>query len=293
MTYENITHGLWAATAPDKPKLDTFCGEKETEVAIIGAGFTGLSAALHLALDGHSCVVLEAKDVGFGGAGRNVGLVNAGLWLLPEDVISLVGREHGETLIRVLGASPQVVYSLVEKYNMDCEAWPYGTLHCADSAAGYKDLQKREQQWQKIGAPVRLLEKDEAAEKLGSQAYRGALLDERAGTIQPLAYAFGLANAALKEGAELYSNSPVIGFDKTTSGYTLKTPNGQLKAKKVIIAVMGYPERAFSDQINNLVPFNYFQFATAPIPQPILETVLPGKNGIWGHQPDSFLLPPG
>nr|WP_319493479.1 FAD-binding oxidoreductase [uncultured Desulfobacter sp.] len=281
MTYEKITHGLWAATAPDIPRLSTFSGEKETEVAIIGGGYTGLSAALHLAVDGHSTVLLEAKDVGFGGAGRNVGLVNAGLWLMPEDVISLVGKKHGEALIRVLGASPQLVYGLAEKYNMDCEAWPNGTLHCADSKAGYKALQERERQWQKVGAPVRLLEKDEAAEKLGSNAYRGALLDERAGTIQPLAYAFGLANAALKEGAELYNNSPVIGLDKTASGYTLTTPHGQLKAQKVIIAVMGYPEQAFGDQINNLIPFNYFQFATAPIPKSVLETVLPGKNGIW------------
>lgn len=133
----------------------------------------------------------------------------------------------------------------------------------------------------KIGAPVRLLEKDEAVQKLGSNAYRGALLDQRAGTIQPLSYAFGLANAALKEGAELYSNSPVTGFEKTSSGYTLKTPNGRLKTKKVIIAVMGYPERASGNQINNLILFNYFQFATAPIPKSILKTVLPGKNGIW------------
>ena len=214
MTYTEMTHGLWRTTAKDKPELSTFQGEKETEVAIIGGGFTGLSAALHLALDGHSCVMLEAKDVGFGGAGRNVGLVNAGLWLMPEDVIKLVGEKHGQDLIEILGASPQMVYSLVEKYGMDCEAWPYGTLHCADSGAGYKALQERERQWQKIGAPVRLLEKDEAAAHLGTKAYRGALLDERAGTIQPLGYAFGLANAALKEGAELYNNSPVIGFEK-------------------------------------------------------------------------------
>ncbi len=281
MTYTEMTHGLWRTTAKDKPALSVFQGEKETDVAIIGGGFTGLSAALHLALDGHSCIMLEAKDVGFGGAGRNVGLVNAGLWLMPEDVIKLVGDKHGQELIDVLGASPQLVYSLVEKYGMDCEAWPYGTLHCADSGAGYNALKERERQWQKVGAPVRLLEKDEAAAHLGTKAYRGALLDERAGTIQPLAYAFGLANAALKEGAELYNNSPVIGFEKTASGYTLKTPAGQVKAKKVIVAVMGYPERAFGSFINNLVPFNYFQFATAPIPSDTLKTVLPGKNGIW------------
>ncbi|WDP89962.1 MAG: FAD-binding oxidoreductase [Desulfobacter sp.] len=281
MSYSDRTHGLWAATAAGKPELGSLEGEKQAEVAVIGGGYTGLSAALHLAKAGHSCVLLEANDVGFGGAGRNVGLVNAGLWLMPEDVISLVGRDHGETLIRVLGASPDLVYGLIDEYDIQCEAWRYGTLHCADSGAGYKALQERERQWQSFGAPVRLMEKDEASEKLGSTAYRAALLDERAGTVQPLAYAFGLARAATAEGAELYVNSPVIELDKVAEGFILKTPTGRVRAKKVIVAVMGYPEQVFQDQIRNLVPFNYFQFATRPLSPEVLETVLPGKNGAW------------
>lgn len=281
MTYSKISHGLWAATAKGKPELNTLDGEVQTDVAIIGGGYTGLSAALHLALEGHSCVVLEANDIGYGGAGRNVGLVNAGLWLMPEDVISLVGQDHGESLIRILGASPDLVFKLIEAYDIPCEPWRNGTLHCADSGAGYKALQERERQWQKLGAPVRLLKKDEAAQLLGTNAYRGALLDKRAGTLHPLAYAFGLANAALKEGADIYAHSPVIDLDKKDEGYTLKTPGGQVKAKKVIVAVHGYPEQIFKDQIKNLVPFNYFQFATKPLDPSVLETVLPGKNGAW------------
>jgi len=281
MAYSEITHGLWAATAKGKPELNVLDGEKNAEVAIIGGGYTGLSAALHLAKSGHSCVLLEANEVGYGGAGRNVGLVNAGLWLMPEDVISLVGQEHGETLIRVLGASPDLVFGLIDEYDIQCEAWRYGTLHCADSRAGYKALQERERQWQNVGAPVRLLEKGEASEMLGTEAYRAALLDERAGTVQPLAYAFGLARAAQKEGAKLYDRSPVIELDKGEGGYLLKTPNGQVRAGKVIIAVQGYPEQAFQSQVNNLVPFNYFQFATRPLNPSVLETVLPGKNGAW------------
>ena len=142
METANITHGLWAATATGKPKLTTLGGEHKTEVAIIGGGYTGLSAALHLSLEGKSSILLEANDVGFGGAGRNVGLVNAGLWLMPEDVIKAVGRENGQTLIDVLGASPDLVYGLIEKYKIQCEAWRHGTLHCADSKAGLKALKE-------------------------------------------------------------------------------------------------------------------------------------------------------
>jgi glycine/D-amino acid oxidase-like deaminating enzyme len=281
MEKSNISQGLWAATATGKPELTALEGEHNTEVAIIGGGYTGLSAALHLSLAGKSSILLEANDVGFGGAGRNVGLVNAGLWLMPEDVINLLGKENGQTLIDVLGASPDLVYGLIEKYKIQCEAWRHGTLHCADSRAGFRALQQREKQWKERGAPVRLLDRDEAAQKLGTRAYLGALLDERAGTIQPLAYAYGLARAALDEGATLYNQSPVISLKKERGSWRLTTPKGTVLAKSVIVAVQGYPEAGFKDQIQNIVPFNYFQFATNPLDKEILKTVLPGQNGAW------------
>ena len=277
----NISHGLWAATATGKPKLSALSGEHKADVVIIGGGYTGLSAALHLSLAGKSCILLEANDVGFGGAGRNVGLVNAGLWLMPEEVIKLVGPEHGQALIDGLGASPDLVYGLIDKYKIPCEAWRHGTLHCADSKAGLAALKERERQWTERGAPVRLLDRDEAAKKLGTTAYLGALLDERAGTVQPLAYAYGLARAALDEGATLFNQSLVTALDKEWDSWRVTTPQGSVVAKSVIIAVQGYPEAAFKDQMQNMVPFNYFQFATAPLDQEILKTVLPGQNGAW------------
>lgn len=278
---KNITHGLWDATAPAGPKLESLQGLHQTDVAIIGGGYTGLSAALHLAKMGRKSVVLEAEDIGFGGAGRNVGLVNAGLWLMPEDVLRLVGREYGEKLISILGASPDLVFGLVKEYGIECEALRNGTLHCADSKTGYKALQQREKQWLERGAPVKLLEKEEAAVMTGSRSFFGALLDKRAGTIQPLAYAYGLARAALKEGAQLYNHSPVTGFDKGSDGWRLSTPRGTLTAKSVIIAVQGYAEHAFKEYQKNIVPFNYFQFATPPLPKKVLETILPERQGAW------------
>lgn len=281
MEPKNISHGLWAETATGKPQLTSLEGEHKTEVAIIGGGYTGLSAALHLSLAGRSSILVEANDVGFGGAGRNVGLVNAGLWLMPEDVIKLVGQDHGQQLIDVLGASPDLVFSLIERYKIDCEAWRHGTLHCADSRTGYKALKERERQWKERGAPVRLLDREEAAEKIGTRAFLGALLDKRAGTVQPLSYAYGLARAALEEGARLYVKSPVLSLEKQGEAWRLTTPAGVILARSVIVAVQGYPEEAFKDQIHNIVPFNYFQFATQPLSPEVLKTVLPGRNGAW------------
>ncbi|MCG8566955.1 MAG: FAD-binding oxidoreductase [Desulfobacterales bacterium] len=281
MVQSDMTHGLWAATAKGKPQLDVLKGDHKTEIAIIGGGYTGLSAALHLAKAGKDAILLEASDVGFGGSGRNVGLVNAGLWLMPEDVVRLVGAEHGNTLIDVLGKSPDLVYGIVDEYDIECEAWRYGTLHCADSRAGLKNLKQREEQWQKRGAPVRLLSRDEAARKMGTNTFLGALLDERAGTIQPLGYAYGLARAARQEGAQMYKESPVMGISKENGKYKLKTPGGTVTAEKVIVATLGYPMGAFDEHRKNLVPFNYFQFATKPLSKNVLETILPDRNGIW------------
>ena len=281
MTYKNDTHGLWAATAPSGPNLTFVDKDLKADIVIIGGGYTGLSAALHLAKTGKDAVVLEGKDIGYGGAGRNVGLVNAGLWLKPEDVIKLVGPKYGKNLIDILGASPDLVFGLIEKYKIKCEALRNGTLHCADSKSGYKELVERERQWQKRGAPVKLLNRDEATIATGSSSFYGALLDRRAGTIQPLAYAFGLAKAALKEGARLYNHSPVTGIEKTSLGYKVKTPKGAVDAKSVIIAVHGYADAMFKKYQKNLIPFNFFQFATPPLPENVLKTVLPDHQGAW------------
>ena len=281
MKDENTTHGLWAATAPDPPELERLQGDHHTDVVIIGSGYTGLSAALHLARAGKECMVIEARHVGFGGAGRNVGLVNAGLWLMPEDVIRLAGPDYGEKLISLLGASPDLVFGLIDAYDIPCEPLHNGTLHCADTTSGYKALQQREIQWQKRGAPVRLLERDETAKQTGTNAFYGALLDNRAGTIQPLAYAIGLARAALKEGAAIFEQSPVTGIEEEHGRYRVTTPNGVVTASSVIIAVHGYADHAFKHHHKNIVPFNFFQFATEPLDAATLKTVLPGRQGAW------------
>jgi len=268
-------------TAPPPPVLAPLDGEVRADVAVVGGGYTGLSAALHLAEAGTDVCLLEAREIGYGGAGRNVGLVNAGLWLMPEDVERLVGPEHGTRLVAELGRSPDLVFGLIERYGIACEGTRNGTLHCAHSRAGYRALQQRESQWQQRGAPVALLDRDAAAPKIGSRAFYGALLDKRAGTVQPLAYAYGLAKAALQAGATLHDRSPVVAIDHRPGGWRLATPGGTLTAKAVILAVHGYADHAFRDHRKALIPFNFFQFATEPLPDAVRQTILPGGEGAW------------
>ena len=277
----NITHGLWADTTPTPPILSSFKGEKKTDIVIVGGGYTGLSAALHLAEKGVDTTLLEAEQIGFGGAGRNVGLVNAGLWLMPDDVVKILGQEYGERVIKELGNSPDLVFDLIKKHEIECEATRKGTLHCAHSLGGYKALRQRESQWQKLGAPVRLLSKEEAKPKIGSDAFYGALLDLRAGTVQPLAYAHGLAHAANNAGADLFIKSPVTKIEKKEKEWKITTMDGKITAKAVIQACQGYPSHGFKESIKSLIPFNFFQFATSPLPDEIRRTILPQGHGAW------------
>ena len=116
------SHGLWEATAPPAPPAPPLRGDAEAEVAVIGAGFTGLSAALHLAEAGRSVAVLEVAEIGFGGSGRNSGLVNAGMWVMPEDLPAELGPLHGERLLDLLGNAPATVFDLIDRHGIACEA---------------------------------------------------------------------------------------------------------------------------------------------------------------------------
>ena len=279
MHLKSYSHGLWAHTAKQVPGLSSIERELKTETAIIGGGYTGLSAALHLAETGTDTVLLEAREIGFGGAGRNVGFVNAGLWLMPDEVVRIIGQQPGERLLEVLGASPDLVFELIEKHGIECEALRNGTLHCAHSAGGFKELQQREAQWKHRGAPVTLLSREEAAPRIGSESFYGALFDARAGIIQPLAYAYGLARAAGLAGAQIFIDSPVIDLKRDSGCWRLTTPAGSLVANSVILATLGYPDYAFKHREKELIPFNYFQFATSPLPEDIRRTILPGGEG--------------
>lgn len=260
-------------------------GDIEADIAIVGAGYTGLSAALHLASAGVSVVVLEAEEVGFGGSGRNVGLVNAGLWVMPSNVIAGLGPVHGPRILRLLGDAPSVVFDLVAQHGMACEAEHTGTLHCGVGNMGLVSLKERTRQWQRLGAPVRLLDRDETREKVGSRAYAGALLDARAGTIQPLAYARGLAAAALGAGARIHTASPVLSAAQEAGRWRLRTGSGSVRVEKIIVATNAYTKAdtatLWPEIRTELIHLPYFNIATVPLDAAQLATVLPKKQGAW------------
>jgi len=281
MSNDPRTHGLWQRTAPPAPALDVLSGEISVDVVVIGAGYTGLSAALHLGELGASVAVLEAADVGFGGAGRNVGLVNAGLWLPPEAVIAALGSNYGERLVRLLGDAPELVFELVAAHDIACEATRAGTLHCAIGAKGLTQLEQRAAQWLARKAPVKLLNPAETALRTGSPMFSGALFDARAGTIQPLAYVRGLARAAMSRGARIFIGSRAADARHSAKVWSVRTAAGCVSAKWIIVATDAYSHGPWNVIQAEQVRMPYFNIATAPLDAATLASILPGREGAW------------
>ena len=278
------THGLWGASAPAAPAQPALDQHIEVDVVIVGGGFTGLSAALHLQQKGARTAVLEAQEVGFGGSGRNVGLVNAGMWVMPSALPGELGDVHGQRLLTQLGAGPDLVYELIERYGIACEAVRNGTLHCAVGASGLANIAQRAREWQAHGAPVHLLDAAETARRTGTEAYAGSLLDLRAGTVQPLAYARGLAHAAVQEGAQLYGHSRVTAATDHGTHWTLQTASGgSVKAPWVVVATNAFTDLngLWGAVRSELVHLPYFNMATPPLPTAVLDKILPGLEGVW------------
>ena len=297
---------LWQASANNPFTGQALAHHAHTDVAIIGGGYGGLSAALELAKSGLDVHLLEAQTIGFGGSGRNVGLVNAGLWIPPDDIEATLGQAAGQKLNQAFACAPDMVFDLIQKYQIDCNPVRHGTLHCATNKSGLKDLNRRFLQQQKRQAPVELLSASATIQRTGSSEFLGALFDARAGTIQPLSYAFGLAHAAVKAGASINTQSAVLDYRYQDKQWHIFTAQGRVSANQLIVATNAYgtqndAQRSSRDAQSQapqsqtkgyFTPIGYCQFATAPLTLKQQEQILPHKEGCWdtAHAMSSFRL---
>ncbi|WP_111414372.1 NAD(P)/FAD-dependent oxidoreductase [Billgrantia lactosivorans] len=273
---------LWYDTSPEpKPDLPALEGAQVADVVVVGGGITGLSTALHLAEAGTAVTLVEAGEVPSGGSGRSVGLVNAGLWIPPDDIVEALGEEDGERANAILGAAPAEVFALIERHGIECQATGSGTLHLAHNAKGEGELARRAEQFQRRGAPVELLEDDACRRRVGTRRIRRALLDRRAGTLNPTAYTRGLARAAAAAGALLYACSPALGVTRDGDGWRVTTPRGSVTAPRLVLATNAYTEEDWNQVRQHFFPGHFFQVASAPLADEIAGDILPERQGAW------------
>lgn len=272
---------LWWASCREHSDALPLAQDTTVDLVVIGGGFTGCSAALEAAKQGASVCLLEAGEIGVGGSGRNVGLVNAGLWLAPDTVVEQMGAEAGSKLINILGEAPTRVFSLIDSEGIDCEATRNGTLHLAHTSSGLQGLRGRHEQGRRSGAPLKLLDEKETARRTGSSAFKGALWDPRAGTIQPLAYCRGLARAAAQAGASIHPQSMATSVEFLSGVWIVKANGQSVRAKKLLFATNAYHHGIQSPFSPSFSTVRYSQFATSPLSESVRAKVLPNSEGCW------------
>lgn len=275
---------LWDTTAEEKDLQGGWPESESFDVAIVGGGFTGLSTALHCAEAGLSACVLEAGQIGFGGSGRNVGLVNAGIWLPPTQVREKLGDTYGPRFLKRFGDGPARVFDLIEKHQIRCEATREGTIHAAHAPSGLKDLEARWKEWNSLGEPVDLLSRSEVAARTGTNMFHGGLWDHRAGTINPMAYCRGLARAANAAGARICTGVRAETLRKDQNGWSVQTDRGTLRAASVVLGTNAYTDALWPGLAQSYTPIYYFQLATEPLGE-ISDAILPHGQGIWDTAP--------
>jgi glycine/D-amino acid oxidase-like deaminating enzyme len=267
---------LWAATAKPAPETPPLRESNRADVAIIGGGYTGLSAALHLARGGTEVVLLDAGEPAGAASGLNGGQVIPGLKQDPDELVSLFGPEAGERLVDFVGGTAERVFGLIEEHAIACDAVRNGWLQPVHSTAALTMVKRRVEQWQKRGAPVELVDRASTAELLGTDRYLASGLDGRAGGLHPLDYGRGLVRAALARGAQIFGRSRAVSLVQKSGGFRIVSDGGpEVFATRVLLCTNAYTDDLWPGLRRTVIAANSFQVATAPLPEELSRSILP------------------
>ena len=257
----------YAATATQLDPFPAAAGALSCDVCIVGAGYSGLSAALHLAQSGYDVVLLDAQRVGFGASGRNGGQVGTGQRVGQDVLEKLVGKGDARHLWDFSLDAVALVRDLIATHNLDC-GWADGIIE-ADHRAKfvrhsheYADKMRVEYGYDKI-IP---LSRDDIRSHVGSRAYHGGSLDTGGGHLHPLRYVLGLARAARAAGVRIFENSKVTRIDHDP--VTVHTATAQISAKFAILGCNGYLGALNGEVAARVMPINNFIVATEPLDDP-------------------------
>jgi glycine/D-amino acid oxidase-like deaminating enzyme len=271
---------VYTSAAPPAPPTSPLTERKHVGVAVVGAGFTGLSAALHLAEAGVDVALLEAKEIGSGASGRAFGQVVPYLKIGHRQILRHYGPERGARVIDVIAAGPDLVFELIARHGIDCWAVRTGLIFAAHAPAGQRDLATRTAYWQDRGAPVEMLEGTTCAEAVGSSLYAAASLDRRGGNLNPFAYARGLARAAVAAGAVIHTRTPVRGIAREVGRWAVDAGAAGLTADAVLMATNAYTDDLWPGLRESVVPVRGHGFVSAPLSDNVRHSILPGRQSL-------------
>ena len=275
-----LPKSLWAATATPAAPYPPLSGDVTADCVIVGGGFTGLSTALHLAERGVRAVLLETNEPGWGASGRNGGQVIPGLKLDPSELRAKYGDEQGRRLTKTVGGTADLVFDLIERHGIACEASRSGWIQGAPGPKGLAEVRNRAEEWAAEGADVAVLDRDQVRARIGGGDYVGAFLHRRGGTINPLSYARGLARAAAEAGAKIHGDSAAVALERVGQRWKVSTPTGAVTAPHAVLCTNGYTDRLWPGLAETVIPVLSSVVATEPLSDNLRKVILPGREGV-------------
>ena len=270
----------WLASAP------AFTGgaqggvEGKADVAIIGGGFTGLSAARALAKRGADVVLLEAGRVVGEASGRNGGQCNNGTAHDYGALSARFGKDVAKAYYRAHVDAVDLVERIAREEGIDCDFHRRGRVKLAAKPKHYDKLVRAHDLLAaEVDENVRLVPPERIREEVGSAAFHGALIQTTSAQIHPAKFGVGLAEAAVRAGAKIHELAEVTGLDRNGSGWRLTTPKGQVQASQVLVATGGAPASApFAWFRRRIISLGSFIIATQPLDDTLIERLLPGRR---------------
>ncbi len=270
------------------------------DVVVIGGGYTGVSAARQLALQGASVTLLEAETLGWGASTRNGGIVHPGYKWGPKALIARHGEELGRALYRETLGAYELVKRLIADEAIDCAFEERGHLELAYAPAHVEDLRATQESLAIAGVPSTLVPRERLHEEIGTDAYYGALAVEGSGGLHPGRYFAGLAEAAARAGADLHEGVRARSIRPQADGrVVVETDRGAIIARDVIVGTNGYADGAVPTLRRRIIPIGSYIIVTDVLPENLARELSPKgrmffdtKNFLfyWRLTPDRRLL---
>lgn len=270
------------ASSNSMPEYPIQQGSETTDVCIIGAGFTGLSAALHLAKAGYSVVLLDAHRVGWGASGRNGGQLASDQRSDQDTLEASYGKDGARALWDIAQDANTLCRDLIHEHAIACDLTD-GIIHADHRARYLKETRKYTEKLhsQYSYDKIHYLEKDEIRDLVGSESYHGGSLDMGAAHLHPLNFALGLAKAATEAGATIYQESPVLNYSDSSAGkVAVKTATGEITADHVLLACNGYLDKLNSKVASRVMPINNYIIATEPLSDELARNLIRDNHAV-------------
>ncbi|HUE98732.1 MAG TPA: FAD-binding oxidoreductase [Anaerolineales bacterium] len=280
-------HIYWHTTVqmPEDSNLSPL--PEKVDVAIIGGGYTGLSAARTLAKQNIRVAVLEANTIGWGASSRNGGMVLTGLKLGMQSVMKKYGQEIAKRLFQCSLDSIDTVERIIKEENIDCGFARHGHLLTANKPKHYDALREEvEFMEREFDHRVRLVPRAQQHSEIGSDIYHGALLDECSGGLNPAQYVAGLARAAENAGASLHAQARVTRIDRRrgAGSFLIGTERGALQAESVLVGTSGYTGNVTKKLQKKVIPIGSFIIATEKLPDDLVNGLIPHNRMIFDYK---------